>query len=210
MSGQFDFRGGNRNGLTRSPLGSSQNGKSSLDLDGSRATLDRSDTSLLKPPKGYNTFSDSELTLDRSHDVSMDLSHDVSRDLSHDVSRDLSHDMSRDLSHDFSRDLSYEHLDRSAESHVAGTESEATLVADADDADDVEGELVYSASEQSLAFTNSSLAYTVSEVELVTGWLEGKTPLGLASSRSTQVRERWIAGFFMLNWLSRRCLTLNI
>ncbi|RUS89737.1 hypothetical protein EGW08_002555 [Elysia chlorotica] len=342
MSGRIDHNGNNRNDLDRSFTKGIQNVNDSFDhLSGSIGTLNRDGDSLIKPYRGHQAFSGSDLTLDRSHDVSRDLSfgdferspdrsrdlsygnlnksHDASRDLSnghldrshdssrdlnrshdasrdlnrsHDASRDLntSHDTSRDLntshdasrnlsndhldrshdastsrdlsygklnrslegyvnlnngrldrslgasrdfshdasmdlshgnlnrsydasrdlsndhldgslgfsrdfSHDASMDLSHEPLDQSAEGYLAGTESQSTLHGvDNDDGDggeeeegdEEEGEMVYSASEVSLAFTNSSLAYTVSEVELVTGWLEGKTPLGLASGRNRQ------------------------
>jgi len=42
-----------------------------------------------------------------------------------------------------------------------------------------------SESEASIAFTNASLAYTISDVDLVAGWLQGKSPHGTTHSRST-------------------------
>ncbi|GFS19317.1 transporter [Elysia marginata] len=162
MNGHFNYRGNNRNVFDESFSRNSENADESFTITGSRATLDRSDASLSKHATGYQTFSESNVTLDRH-------------------------------SHDASRDLSGDCLDRrSAEFDLAFTESEATLE-DGEgggiEGDDVEEELEDSESEVSLAFTNSSLAYTVSEVELVSGWLEGKTPLAIASGHSRQTTE---------------------
>ncbi|CAG5118596.1 unnamed protein product, partial [Candidula unifasciata] len=47
----------------------------------------------------------------------------------------------------------------------------------------------YSASEGSVAFSNSSLAYTISENELVSDWLDGKTPQSISRSLDTTQSE---------------------
>ena len=160
MNRRLHYKG---NTLDQSFKESSENASDSFDITGSTATLDQNCTSYDQNANRYKTFSESDLTLDKSLDAS--------------------------------RDLSYDTLDRSAEGRLAFTESEATLVVD-DDAggdgqDGVEEYEGYSDSEVSLAFTNSSLAFTISDVDLVSGWLDGKTPLALTSGRSRQVGQNF-------------------
>ncbi|GFO44117.1 eukaryotic translation initiation factor 3 subunit f [Plakobranchus ocellatus] len=149
-----------------------------IDDSGSRSTLCDRPEKTIGNHRGYQGNTGSRASLHRS-DGSLD------RDAK-DYATQLRSNTKLQRTDD-SRDFSDLELDRSADKYL----SDATLE---DGGDGEEGrehgeereEEEYTESEASLAFTNSSLAYTVSEVELVSGWLEGKSPLALASSRVKQ------------------------